>query len=94
MIRRLFGLFVFACLMSLPAWAQVQITGTVTDTKGETVIGASVLVKGTTNGTITDFDGNFILSNVAKDATVQVSYIGYKTEEFKLGGNPFPRYFE
>lgn len=86
MIRRLFGLFVFACLMSLPAWAQVQITGTVTDTKGETVIGASVLVKGTTNGTITDFDGNFILSNVAKDATVQVSYIGYKTEEFKLGG--------
>lgn len=86
-INRLFCLFIMACFCALPIYAQgVQITGTVVDQKGESIIGASVLVKGTTNGTITDFDGKFILSNVAKDATIQISYIGYKTQEFKLNG--------
>lgn len=53
--------------------------GNVKDDTGETIIGASVVVKGTTNGTITDFDGNFSLSNLNKGDVIEVSYIGYKT---------------
>ena len=86
-IYRLLNLFIITCFCSLPIYAQnQQITGRVLDKGNEPVIGASVLVKGTTNGTITDLDGNFRLNNVAKDATIQISYIGYKTQEFKLDG--------
>lgn len=68
------------------AFAQTNVTGTVVDAvSGEPVIGASVLVVGTTTGTITDFDGNFQLS-VASDATLQVSYMGYKTLELPVNG--------
>lgn len=64
------------------AYGQVKnVKGQVFDTKGESVIGASVLVKGTTNGTITDMDGNFILSNVSDDAILQVSFVGYVTQD-------------
>ena len=56
-------------------------TGVVKDALGETVIGASVVVKGTTNGTITDFDGNFAISNVKKGDIIVVSFVGYKTTE-------------
>lgn len=55
--------------------------GVVKDATGETVIGASVVVKGTTNGTITGVDGDFILKNVKKGAIIQISFVGYKTEE-------------
>ena len=55
-------------------------TGTVVDAMGP-VIGASVVVKGTTNGTITDFDGNFSLSGVKKGAVLEISFIGYATQE-------------
>ena len=55
-------------------------TGTVVDAMGP-VIGASVVVKGTTNGTITDFDGNFSLSGVKKGAILEISFIGYATKE-------------
>ena len=63
-------------------------TGIVKDTSGETVIGASVVVKGTTNGTITDFDGAFSLSNVKKGDVIQISFVGYKTQEIVWDGNP------
>ena len=56
------------------------------DTAGESVIGASVLVTGTTIGTITDLDGNFLLSNVDPKASLEVSYIGYKTLQVKVNG--------
>ena len=59
---------------------QVNLRGTVKDANGEPIIGANVLEKGTTNGIITDFDGNFTLS-VSKNATLVISYIGYKTIE-------------
>lgn len=59
---------------------QKAISGKVVDSKGESIIGANVMEKGTTNGTITDFDGNFSL-NVSAKAVLQVSYIGYKTQE-------------
>ena len=63
------------------AQAQVTATGVVVDAAtGEPIIGASVLEEGTTNGTITDFDGNFTLS-VANDAMVVISYVGYKSQQ-------------
>lgn len=62
------------------------ITGTVIDPNGEPVIGANVIQKGTTNGTITDVDGNFTLK-VPVGATLSVSFIGYKKQEVVLKGN-------
>lgn len=68
------------------AWAQTkQVSGVVTDGTGETVIGASVLEKGTTNGTITDLDGKFILT-VNDNAVLQISYVGYTTQEVPVKG--------
>jgi len=58
----------------------VTINGNVKDATGEPVIGASIVEKGTVNGTITDFDGNFTLS-MPRDGVLSVSYIGYKTQE-------------
>lgn len=66
---------------------QVSITGTViSGTDNYPVVGASVIEKGTTNGIITDIDGNFSLS-VAQGATIQISYIGYITQEIPANGN-------
>ncbi|MGL4374715.1 MAG: carboxypeptidase-like regulatory domain-containing protein, partial [Turicibacter sp.] len=68
-------------------WAQnITITGTVMDgALGETLIGASVIQKGTTTGTVTDYDGNFSLS-VPNGAVVEVSYVGYIAKEFTVSG--------
>ena len=63
-------------------------TGVVKDATGETVIGASVVVKGTTNGTITDFDGNFTLNDVKNGDVIQISFVGYITQEMKWNGTP------
>ena len=85
--KRLWSLFVVCCLMTQIAWAQVgTITGKVIDKTGESVIGASVLVVGTTMGTITDMDGNFKLDNVRNDATLKISFVGYQTLEVKVAG--------
>lgn len=76
----LFVLFAFAA--TLCAFAQNKtITGLVVDGNGESIIGASVLVKGTTNGIITDIDGKFTLNDVPEAGVIQISYIGYKTQE-------------
>lgn len=61
------------------------ISGNVSD-KVAPIIGANVLVKGTTNGVITDLDGNFTLSNVPEDAIIQISFVGYKPQELKVSG--------
>ena len=61
------------------------VKGVVTDNFGP-VPGANVLVKGTTNGVITDIDGNFTLTNVPEGAVLQVSFIGYVTQEIKVAG--------
>lgn len=58
-----------------------KIKGRILDAKGDPIIGATVIEKGTTNGTITDFDGNFSL-DVSENAVVKVSYIGYKEQSF------------
>ena len=73
------------CLFPLGAMAQSAVKGTVNDDSGEPIIGASVVEKGTTNGTVTDFDGNFSL-NVKSGATLVVSYIGYTTQEIAVNG--------
>lgn len=80
-------LLFFTFMLPIGALAQnnIQLTGTVTDTTGETVIGASVLEKGTTNGVITDIDGNFSLS-VSPNATIIISYVGYAAQEIPLNG--------
>lgn len=58
-----------------------KVTGTVKDANGEPIIGATVVEKGTTNGTVTDFDGNYTLE-LSESGTLAVSYIGYKSQEF------------
>ena len=63
-------------------------SGTVLDATGETVIGASVRVKGTNIGTITDLDGKFELSNVQKGTTIEITYIGYAPLEVVWEGKP------
>ena len=63
-------------------------TGIVKDATGETVIGASVVVKGTTNGTITGLDGDFSLSGVKKGDIIQISFVGYQTMEIPFDGQP------
>lgn len=80
------SLFLILCLLcSIGAMAQTKsITGVVTDGAGETVIGASVVEDGTSNGTITNIDGKFTL-NVAQGAKVTVSYIGYQPQTFTVG---------
>lgn len=81
---RLFMIF-FCMLWTLGLYAQKEVKGVVKDPTGETVIGASILEKGTTNGTITDFDGNFVLT-VSDNAVLQISYIGFQTQEINVKG--------
>ena len=80
MSLKLAFLFILSLATTLSAFAQNKtVTGTVLDSTGESIIGANVMAKGTTNGTITDIDGNFSLSvpNTAK--TLEISFIGYET---------------
>ncbi|MDR0845198.1 MAG: TonB-dependent receptor plug domain-containing protein, partial [Tannerella sp.] len=72
------------CTISLVLAQGVRITGTVIDVQGEPVIGANVIEKGTTNGSITDIDGKFALP-VASNAILVVSYIGYDKQEIAVG---------
>ena len=79
-LRFVFCVMAFS-LVSTMTFAQTSITGTVLDAaNAEPIIGANIIEKGTTNGTITDFDGNFFL-NVAEGAILEISYMGYKTVE-------------
>lgn len=73
--------FAVIALSVLPALAQITVTGTVTDKTGEPLIGASVLVMGTQNGSATDLNGNFTLKNVAEGAIIRASYVTYKEQE-------------
>ena len=83
---RLVPLIVLLWMAVLPGRAQVSISGTVADEAGESVIGASVVVKGQTSvGTVTDFDGNFQLKVPSEDVSIVVSYIGLSPQELKVG---------
>lgn len=84
-ISKRVGLFMALLLMSaVSAMAQpIQVKGVVKDRTGESIVGATVMVKGTTNGTVTDTSGNFVLSSVQPDSLIAVSFIGYITQEKK-----------
>ena len=81
---RTFSVICMSLLLAIaPAFAQTVVKGTVTSADdGLPLIGVSVVEQGTTNGTVTDFDGNYELET-AKDATIQFSYIGFKTQTLK-----------
>lgn len=88
----LLTLLLCLCLLPVKVHATTQqsstykVTGVVKDINGESVIGASVLEKGTTNGIITDIDGNFTLS-VHPNSTLVISFIGYASQEFVISSN-------
>ena len=82
-----FGLLLLLCLIPLWSIAQnITVKGIVKDNFGEPIIGANVTEKGTTNGMITDLDGNFSLT-VQQNSTLVISYIGYVTQEIAVKGN-------
>lgn len=72
--------------LAIHAQVNISVAGTVTDVNGEPLPGASVLLKGTTTGTQTDFDGNYILANVPSSGTLVISYIGFTGQEVAVNG--------
>ena len=82
--RRGLSMMLFVLFSVTVAMAQVLVRGTVVDQTGESVIGASIQVKGTTQGTITDIDGKFSLGVPDKKSVIVVSFIGYATKELQV----------
>ena len=82
MKRFLFLLMCLAC--SLVASAQQRVMGTVADTDGNPIVGANVIVAGTTSGTTTDTNGQFVISTPPRSA-LQISYLGYETRTIEVG---------
>lgn len=82
--KRVLSLLLLTLFSFTSAFAQVLVRGTVIDETGETVIGASVMIKGTTQGTITDMDGKFSLNVPDKKAVLVISFIGYQNQEVKV----------
>ena len=78
-------IFLSSLIFSFVLFAQTEVSGTVTDLDNVPLAGATVIEKGTTNGTTTDFDGNYSI-DVAADATLEFSYLGYATKEFSVEG--------
>lgn len=76
-------LLILLILIPIVSWGQdeINVSGTVSDTNGEPLPGASIIVKGTTTGAQTDFDGNFELQNVSNSAILVVSYLGFISQE-------------
>ncbi len=72
-------------LVTVSAFAQVRVTGVVKDQAGEPIIGAAVMELGTTNGQLTDLDGNFTITVSNSSAVLQISYVGFVTQEIPVG---------
>lgn len=88
LLHRLF-LFVLMSLTATAVVAQTKsISGKVVDSFGDPVIGASIVVVGTTNGTITDIDGNYSLNGVPEDGVVEINFIGFKVQQLNMAENP------
>ena len=84
--KRVIGLFVmFVCFASVSATAQQTVSGKITSDNGESLIGVTVLVQGTTIGTVTDIDGNFSL-DTPPNSVLEISYIGYKPQTVPVNG--------
>ena len=78
-------MLIIVCMVALVSFAQKAVTGTVKDKSGEQLIDVSVMIDGTSQGTVTDFDGNFRVPNVSANTVLNVSYIGYKAQKVKVG---------
>ena len=86
-LSHLFGLMALLLLLPGQTFAQnLRVTGKVLDEQGEGLIGAGVVIQGTSNGTVTDLDGNFVLPSVPRGATLEISCIGYTTQEVQVTG--------
>ena len=83
-VKRL-SLLAIVSIMSLVSFAQSQITGHVRDKSGEPIVGASILIKGTGTGTVTDIEGAFTVAKASPSDVLIVSSIGYSTENVKVG---------
>jgi TonB-linked SusC/RagA family outer membrane protein len=79
-------LTLLVCMLNVTVFAQHAVKGVVKDQSGEAMIGVSVLVQGTSNGTVTDINGNYSISNVPSKATLVVSYVGYLTQKVAVAG--------
>lgn len=81
------AMLVLMFVLGVGAYAQTKsVKGTVVDDMGEPIIGANVLISGTTQGTVTDLDGNYTLNNVPEDAVLRASFIGYENQELAVAG--------
>lgn len=83
-----YGILFFCLLISMSIWSQqMEVRGTITSEEDQMPLpGVTVIVKGTEKGTVTDFDGNYSLSNVNTEATLVISYIGFSTVEIPING--------
>lgn len=86
MLRRLCALVLLVMTAVAINAQNLTVSGTVTDTDGEPMIGATVMVTGTQNGVATDLDGHYTLKNVAPAAKLRFSYVGYQTKEIAVDG--------
>ena len=78
-------LFLVAIFVQLTAFAQTKVSGTVKDANGEPIIGASVVVEGSTLGAVTDIDGNYTINDVSGNAVLVFSYLGFETQKIAVG---------
>lgn len=80
-------LFTLLCLFTMSMFAQnISVRGTITDGTGESLIGVTVQLPGTSTGTVTDINGNFVLMNVPSNAMLEVSYVGMRTQTIPVNG--------
>ena len=86
MRNTLLAILLFLSQMAIYAQDVVTVTGTVSDTEGQPLPGASVVVQGTTTGTQTDFDGIFTLNDVPSDGILSISYLGFVTQDIAVDG--------
>lgn len=85
LLKRVYSTFLLSMLCVLAFAQGKQITGIIKDSAGEPMIGVNVLVKGTTNGTITDFDGKFVIQDVKDSDVLTVTYVGYVSQSIAVG---------
>ncbi|WP_242117425.1 SusC/RagA family TonB-linked outer membrane protein [Aestuariivivens sediminicola] len=89
MIKQLLKLMVFVCALTIQgAFAQegTTITGTITDANGVPLLGANIIEKGTSNGASSDFDGNYSITLTTNNAVLQISFVGYVSQEIAVSG--------
>jgi|WetSurMetagenome_2_1015567.scaffolds.fasta_scaffold00002_69 TonB-dependent starch-binding outer membrane protein SusC len=85
--QKLFMIIALLLLLGSNALAQVNVTGKVIDTDNQPVVGANIVIKGTTTGTMTGIDGKFVISAPSASSIIVVSFIGYVAQEFVVGNN-------